>query len=72
MALYYNYCVNIKAQDNGDHEVHREDCQYWPDERNRLHLGGFMNCEPAVKKAKEIYPTTANGCYWCSRDCHTT
>ena len=68
MAVYY---VNMDAQDNGDHEVHRFDCDYLPEQENRKYLGDFPNCIEAVKKAKEIYPATADGCAFCSPGCHT-
>ena len=68
MALYY---VNKNAQTNGDHEVHKDGCSFMPESDNRIYLGDFASCAPAVKKAKEYY-TQSNGCYWCSRDCHTT
>lgn len=68
MARYY---VNKNAQTNGDHEVHKLECSRLPKEENRIYLGEYTNCRPAVAKAKEIYPK-ANGCSICSRDCHTT
>ena len=67
MALYY---VNKNAQDNGDHEVYRMNCQFMPEEENRIYLGNFSSCRPAVKEARGYFPQ-ANGCYFCSRECHT-
>ena len=67
MARYY---VNKNAQDNGDHEVHVTGCNYLPKPENRIYLGSFDSCHNAVKKARETY-SQVNGCYWCSRDCHT-
>lgn len=68
MPYYY---VNKKAQTNGDHEVHQSDCSYLPDESNRYYLGSFIDCVDAVKEAKKHYPQS-NGCYYCSKKCHTT
>jgi len=68
MALYY---VNKQPQSNGDHEVHKSDCSYMPGEENRMYLGSFTNCFDAVREAKKYYPQS-NGCYYCSRECHTT
>ncbi len=68
MTKYY---VNKNAQDNGDHEVHRQGCEWMPDISNRIYLGEFGNCKDAVKEAKKIY-FQSNGCYYCSRECHTT
>lgn len=65
------YYVNKNAQSNGDHEVHNETCTRCPSAENRLYLGQFATCRPAVAEAKKTYPKS-NGCYYCSRDCHTT
>ncbi|TAM48240.1 MAG: hypothetical protein EPN55_00705 [Gammaproteobacteria bacterium] len=67
MASYY---VNKNAQLNGDHEVHVTGCSFMPDAGNRIYLGDFSNCRDAVREAKKHYPQS-NGCYYCSRDCHT-
>ena len=68
MAIYY---VNKNAQDNGDHEVHKSGCSYMPNSENRLYLGDFSSCRPAVAAAKKTYPQS-NGCYYCSPECHTS
>ncbi|MBU0549673.1 MAG: hypothetical protein KJ838_05105 [Candidatus Omnitrophica bacterium] len=61
MAQYY---VNKNAQDNGDHEVHREGCEFMPNVENRIYLGLFGNCHDAVHEAKKHY-LQSNGCYHC-------
>jgi hypothetical protein len=63
-----NYYVNNRAQSNGDHEVHQENCIYLPSDRK--YLGDFSSCKPAVDEAKKTYPT-ADGCKTCSPGCHT-
>jgi len=68
MALYY---VNVRAQSNGDHEVHKQGCSFMPGEGSRTLLGDFPSCQGAVHKAKEYY-SQVNGCYYCSYECHTT
>lgn len=65
-----SYCVNKNAQDTGEHEVHTYNCEYLPDPVNRLHLGDFNTCQEAIIKAKEHYDNV-DGCYYCSRECHT-
>lgn len=65
------YYVNKDAQPNGDHEVHERDCRYLPSEANRLYLGSFDSCGPAVTEARRYY-RQVNGCFWCSRPCHTS
>lgn len=65
MARYY---VNDEAQSSGEHEVHKQGCSFMPS--NRTYLGEFESCSPAIRKARETY-SNVDGCYWCSRDCHT-
>lgn len=67
MARYY---VNRNAQNNGDHEVHRERCEHMPYVENRIYLGNFDSCGPAKREAKKYYDT-ADGCYYCCNACHT-
>lgn len=67
MARYY---VNKNAQSNGDHEVHESDCSYLPDAENRMYLGDFATCGPAVTEAKKTYKQS-NGCFYCAKPCHT-
>ena len=64
------YCVNRNTQPSGDHEVHRESCRYLPNPENRIYLGEFGSCHPAVAGASKHY-AQVNGCFWCSRECHT-
>lgn len=67
MARYY---VNKNAQDNGDHEVHKVGCSFLPMEENRIYLGDFDTCGPAVLEARKYF-SQVNGCYFCSNPCHT-
>lgn len=67
MAAYY---VNKNAQSTGEHEVHRAGCSYLPDTENRVYLGDFTNCKDAVRESKKHYDNV-DGCYYCSRECHT-
>lgn len=68
MARYY---MNENPQENGDHEVHKDGCDYMPSIFNRRFLGDFDNCHQALKVALEI-DKDADGCYWCCRDCHNS
>lgn len=65
-----DYYVNKNAQWNGDHEVHTSECSYLPQPANRIYLGNFSSCRPAVTEAKKYY-NQVNGCYHCSYSCHT-
>jgi hypothetical protein len=67
MASYY---VNKKAQSNGDHEVHVSGCSDMPSSENRISLGDFASCAGAVTRAREHYHQV-NGCFYCSKSCHT-
>lgn len=64
------YYVNKNPQANGDHEVHDSSCSRLPLQDNRLYLGDFSACAPAVAEAKRTY-RKANGCFYCSPSCHT-
>lgn len=68
MARYY---VNKNGQNNGDHEVHTTGCSWLPKPENRIYLGDFASCKPAVKVAKTHY-AQSNGCAHCSSACHTS
>lgn len=67
MTRYY---VNKNAQSNGDHEVHIASCSHFPLEHNRIYLGDYSSCRPAVTEAKKHYPKS-NGCYYCCNECNT-
>jgi hypothetical protein len=64
------YYVNKNGQDNGDHEVHTSSCSFLPLEANRIYLGDFTTCGPAVVAAKKYY-AQSNGCYYCANACNT-
>ena len=68
MSSYY---VNTQAQTNGDHEVHKDGCNFAPNATNRKYLGEFELCVPAVQEARKHFQKV-NGCYFCARPCHTT
>ena len=68
MASYY---MNENSQINGDHEVHVVTCDYLPELKNRHYLGEFTNCHDALKEAKKR-DSKADGCYYCSKPCHTS
>lgn len=68
-----DYVVNRNEQSNGDHEVHRTDtCTRLPDRANRETLGFHHGCRSAVIAAQAKGYARANGCAWCSPECHTS
>lgn len=71
ISLVPDYYVNTVAQSNGDHEVHTSTCTYLPSLANRLFLGNYPSCSRAVAEAKRFY-RQSNGCFTCSRPCHTS
>ena len=67
MTRYY---VNKNAQSGGEHEVHTSDCSRLPNPENRINLGRFYTCQAAVREAGKHY-ASVDGCYYCSRSCHS-
>ena len=72
MAYYY---LNHDKQPNGDNEVHKSPCStvdsFLPD--NFEYLGEYDNCSDAVSEARKRHLYwRINGCWHCSRPCHTT
>ncbi|MAE51603.1 MAG: hypothetical protein CMH27_07315 [Micavibrio sp.] len=66
-----NYYVNQNKQNNGDNEVHRHGCSHMPHVSNRVLLGDYTSCSPAVSEAKRR-GYNANGCFYCANSCHTS
>ncbi|HCS21252.1 MAG TPA: hypothetical protein DIW47_11945 [Bacteroidetes bacterium] len=66
MARYF---INNKAQANGDHEVHKQGCTFMP--ADKTELGEHSNCYSAIIIAKDSY-SRVNGCYFCSKECHSS
>ncbi|TPD62728.1 hypothetical protein FIV46_01225 [Emcibacter nanhaiensis] len=67
MARYY---VNENAQSGGEHEVHRGDCSWLPKRENRIYLGDFSSCHPAISAARAHF-LNVDGCAHCCPACHT-
>lgn len=64
-----HYFVQKKPRNNGDHEVHREDCPHLPQAVHRVSLGFFSNCKYAMPEAKKQFDQV-NGCAVCCENCH--
>lgn len=68
------YIINRRQQDTGEHEVHNATtgCSHLPNYENQVYLGEFRTCHDAVAFAKRQNPLLEiDGCFWCSRPCHT-
>lgn len=65
------YCVNKNTENpGGNHEVHKEGCQWWPSDGNRDDLGEFSSCYGAVQAAKDKGYLRVDGCKDCCPACH--
>jgi len=71
MTKFY---LNLHSQSNGDHEVHKEPCDYYKNFKsgsNFEFLGTFSNEIDAVKYAKQKYSTfKIDGCAYCCPKAH--
>ncbi|WP_109395518.1 hypothetical protein [Proteus terrae] len=70
--MYHHYYVHTSTDNHGDYEVHQDGCDHMPNASNRQYLGYFTSCHQAVSQAKANGYRTADGCYWCCRECHTS
>lgn len=59
--LFY---VNLQAQPNGDHEVHRGSCDHLPLDSLLIYLGLFPSPLAAINAAEKLYPQV-NACILC-------
>lgn len=61
------YHVHKKKMASGDHEVHKEGCEWCPPQDQLYSIGEFSTPEKALESAKKKYPS-ANGCHHCLPD----
>lgn len=64
------YFVHDKAQMNGVHEIHTEQCVYLPPYQSLTPLGSYSDCWEGFERAKRYY-NQINGCKFCVPWCHT-
>lgn len=68
------YYLNLNAQSNGDHEIHKETCPYYYKNKNGFNfelLGAFSNELEAVKYARIKHPSfKIDGCAYCCPNAH--
>lgn len=70
--MYAFYYYNKNTDSRGNHEVHREDCSYLPSSQNRVYISYEKDCHSAIQRAKNATgKTNFDGCFFCSRACHT-
>jgi hypothetical protein len=63
------YVVTRVPQTDGQHFLHRSDCQVLPDDLELEELGGFEDCEAVMPKARQLFDPV-NGCALCCPECH--
>lgn len=63
------YYVNQNGQSDGYHEVHNSKCLNKPNPKNRIYLGDYDSCLPAVREARKYYQYV-DGCGHCCVRCH--
>lgn len=59
------FFVEINAQDNGEHVVHKSSCSLLPAKDTLRYLGSIASATSAVKKAQESFKLV-NGCSHCT------
>jgi hypothetical protein len=59
------FFIEIDAQGNGDHLIHKSDCSLLPAKEAIYYLGSISNINSAMKKAGERF-TKPTGCTQCS------
>ncbi len=64
MCKYY---IKTQPLENGDYEIHREDCLFIPLFFMRKEVGDYSNPKEALEKAQEMYKKV-NGCQFCTCD----
>lgn len=72
------YFMNAHQQSSGDYEVHNENCSFGKLVKDKLELGNYLQCQPAVERAIALYCNEVqqkegqiNGCYYCCNPCNT-
>lgn len=58
------YYIKTEANERGDHVVHREDCQFLPNEEGRKALGEAAKPETAMGRAEDEFDSV-KGCQTC-------
>lgn len=69
-----NYYLNLNAQSNGEHEIHKESCYYYRTYNNGFNfefLGAFFTESAAIRFAKKLHPKfKIDGCAYCCKNIH--
>lgn len=67
---YCHYYINKNAQSSGEHEIHKRDCAWLPENQNCQYLGYFDSFIEAKKEALKYFKNI-DGCFYCCKTDHT-
>ncbi len=62
-----HYYVNDNPLSTGEHQVHKKNCDFIPD--NATYIGLHSNCQRAIERAKVTF-LKVDGCCHCLPECH--
>jgi hypothetical protein len=65
-----NYFIGIVPQTDDYHSIHKEDCPFLPDHRNRIYLGMFKSPSEAQNEGLKHF-NRSNRCLFCSKEHHS-
>lgn len=68
-----NFYLNKIAQNNGDHEIHKEKCRFCDKRKPNFELlSAFSTEREALIKARRKYPSLKiDGCFFCCKNTDT-
>ena len=64
------YYINRKANPTGEHEIHKGNCEWLPEPKNREYLAkdcSFLTAKTLAHYKGYVY---VDGCYYCCRQNH--
>jgi hypothetical protein len=62
-----SFFINLKPGVSVKHFIHRSNCPFLPDERNRVSLGSFRSAREALMDGRKYF-TGTESCPFCSKD----
>lgn len=64
-----NFYLSKELSQHFEHEIHKDDCLYLPDEKSRNLIGNFNTSQEAFDAISKS-TQHVNGCYWCCNSIH--
>lgn len=64
------YYLDRRADGQGLHQIHREDCPYLPERSDLIPLGDYPDCHGPLMKSMAAHYAASDGCAHCSMTCH--